>query len=66
MAGEVLVQVMQPVYRVAKSQRLVRADEEFALILVEGEELIVVGVSLLVTCEILLDVPVDGQAATGN
>ena len=57
---------MQPVYRVAQPQRLVRADEEFALILIEGKELVVIGVSLLVAGEILLDVPVDGQTATGD
>lgn len=60
---KVFVEVMQPVYCIAQTQRLVGADEQLALILIEGEELTIVGVSLFVLGQVFLDVLIDGKSA---
>ena len=43
-----------------------RADQQFPLVLIEGEKLIVVRMALLMTGQILLDVSVDGESTTRN
>lgn len=43
-----------------------RADQKLTLILVEREQLIVIGVALLMAVKVLLDIFVDGKSATCN
>ena len=43
-----------------------RADQKLTLILVEREQLIVIGVALLMAIKVLLDIFVDGKSATCN
>jgi hypothetical protein len=50
----VLVQVVQPIDSITESKRVVRTNKELSLVFVEGEELTVVGVALLMAAQVLL------------
>lgn len=49
-----LVQVVQPIDSITESKRVVRTNKELSLVFVEGEELTVVGVALLMAAQVLL------------
>ena len=49
-----LVQVVQPIDSITESKRVMRTNKELSLVFVEGEELTVVGVALLMAAQVLL------------
>ena len=60
------VEIMQPVNRIAQSERLVRAQEKLTLVLIEHGRLIETLVGSLAAVKILLDVLVYGKTTTAD
>ena len=58
-----LIQVVEPVDRLAESKTLVRTDQKFSRVLVEAVEMFSVALPLLVLFKVLLNVSVNSEAA---
>ena len=58
-----LIQVVEPVDRLAESKTLVRTDQKFSRVLVEAVEMFSVVLPLLVLFKVLLNVSVNSEAA---